>query len=75
MSNTEQITLIVTGMTCSSCVRHVEGALRGLDGIDKIEVQLKDGKVVVEHDPARATTDRMIEALSEAGYASSIRGS
>lgn len=74
MSNTKQTILNVEGMTCSSCVRHVEGALRELEGIGKIEVKVKDGKVLVEHDPASATTDRMIEALAEAGYESRVDG-
>lgn len=47
MANTKQTILDVDGMSCSSCVRHVEGALCELDGIGKVEVKLKDGKVVV----------------------------
>lgn len=68
MSNKNEITLHVEGMTCSSCVRHVEGALRQLNGVDKIEVRLKERKVRVEHDPARSTIDQMLQALGEAGY-------
>lgn len=69
MANTKQTILDVDGMSCSSCVRHVEGALCELDGIGKVEVKLKDGKVVVQHDPARATIDQMVAALSAAGRA------
>lgn len=57
-------------MTRSSCIRHVENALSELEGIEKVEVKLKDGKVRVEHDPSRSTIDEMIEALGEAGYES-----
>lgn len=71
MSNKKETILSVEGMTCSSCIRHVESALSELEGIEKVEVKLKDGKVRVEHDPSRSTIDEMIQALGEAGYESS----
>lgn len=70
MSNKKEVILSVEGMTCSSCVRHVTSALRELEGIDAIEVRLRDGKVKVEHDPSLATIDEMVQALGEAGYES-----
>ena len=70
MSNKKETILSVEGMTCSSCIRHVESALAELEGTERVEVKLKDGKVRVEHDPSRATLDEMIRALGEAGYES-----
>ena len=70
MTNKKETILSVEGMTCSSCIRHVESALRVLEGIENVEVKLKDGKVRVEHDPSRSTIDEMIRALGEAGYGS-----
>ena len=74
MTNKKETMLDVDGMTCSSCMRHVEAALRELDGIDQVEVKLKDGKVRVAHDPSRATIDEMIQALGDAGYESRLAG-
>jgi copper chaperone len=68
--NNEEIVLEVTGMTCPSCVRHVNAALGDLEGVDKVEVRLRDGKVVVQYDPERVDASAFIEALSEAGYES-----
>lgn len=68
MNDDKKTTLRVEGMTCPSCIRHVDAALREVDGVQKVQVQLRDGLVVVEHDGA-ATTE-MIEALREAGYES-----
>lgn len=68
--NTKEIVLEVTGMTCPSCVRHVNAALADLDGVGKVEVRLRDGKVVVQYDPDRVPVSALIEALSEAGYES-----
>jgi len=68
--STRETILNVDGMTCSSCVRHVEGALRNIAGISAIDVKLREGKVRVQHDPVRAPIERMIGALGQAGYES-----
>jgi copper chaperone CopZ len=67
-------TLEVGGMTCGSCVRHVEHALRGLDGITSVEVKLRERRAVVAHDPERATAEAMIAALEGAGYTATATG-
>jgi copper chaperone CopZ len=73
MSSTKETILAVDGMTCSSCVRHVEAALRQIDGVGTVEVKLRDGQVNVRHDPIKAPLARMIEALEDAGYESRAR--
>ncbi|HEX5751022.1 MAG TPA: heavy metal-associated domain-containing protein [Archangium sp.] len=70
MSNSQRITLAVSGMTCNSCVRHVTDALQGLEGVGAVEVRVKEGKVHVQHDPASAPLTAMVEALRDAGYES-----
>lgn len=72
MSNTKQkqTVLAVEGMTCSSCVSHVDQALKELRGVDEVEVRYREGKVVVEHDAGNAPVAALIEALREAGYES-----
>jgi len=73
--STKETILDVHGMSCASCVRHVEQALRKIDGVGAVEVKLHEGKVRVEHDPAKATIARMIEALDEEGYECRASGS
>ena len=73
MSNERDTVLEVQGMTCPSCVRHVSAALNELDGVEKVDVKLRDGLVVVQHDASAAPTARLIEALREAGYDSQPR--
>lgn len=62
------IELSVSGMTCASCVRHVDRALRDLAGVSAVTVRLREGKVSVRHDPTEAPVETLIEALREAGY-------
>jgi copper chaperone len=64
--------LNVLGMSCGSCVRHVTAALAAVPGVSKVDVQLRSGTAVIEHD-AEATTAQLIEALRETGYESSAR--
>ena len=72
MSTKRDTVLEVQGMTCSSCVRHVNEALADVDGVSRVDVRLPDGLVVVEHD-ARAAVERLVDVLREAGYESRPR--
>jgi copper chaperone CopZ len=74
-TTTHQTTLDVTGMSCSACVRHVTAALRGLDGVVAVDVQLEPGTARVAHDPARAPVAGLLAALAQAGYAGAVHGS
>ena len=44
----KRLTLPVEGMTCASCVFHVEDALNGVAGVSSASVNLATEKVVVE---------------------------
>ena len=61
-----EINLDVSGMTCGSCVKHVTGALKPLDGVEDVSVDLAAGKVTVTRTTDKA--DDLIAALIEDGY-------
>ncbi len=67
-STTQQATLQVTGMTCASCVSHVERALRELPGVSQAIVNLATGTAKVEFDPAQVSLEQMAQAVREVGY-------
>lgn len=69
-SQNRETTLEVSGMTCRSCVGHVHAALRELDGVCEVDVRLREGQVVVRHDENAVPSERLLEALAEAGYPS-----
>ncbi len=60
--------LKVTGMTCASCVRRVEGSLRGLEGVTEASVNLANEKAAVTYDPAQVSVSDMAAAVKDAGY-------
>ena len=37
--------IVVEGMHCAHCVKRVEDAIMGLNGVKKVEVDLQSGKV------------------------------
>ena len=64
MSTERDTILEVQGMTCPSCIRHVTAALNEVDGVEKVDVKLRDGLVVVQHDPNAAPIDRRAPTTS-----------
>jgi copper chaperone len=73
MSIQQDTVLEVRGMSCPSCVRHINSALGELLGVEKVDVKLRDGIVIVKH-AATLPIKQLIETLEEAGYASNQRG-
>ena len=70
MTTQRDTILTVQGMTCGSCIRHVTAALKELDGVEKVEVMLRDGIVVIQHDAIEAPVASLIDALRASGYKS-----
>lgn len=70
MKKNEEIILNVEGMSCPSCVRHIDDALREVKGVREVNVQLERGQVRVRHDSEAATVNALVEALRNAGYES-----
>ncbi len=60
----------VTGMTCSACSAHVEKAVRGVQGVSEVSVNLLTNSMVVESD-APLEQDVIVKAVEHAGYGAS----
>ncbi len=60
--------LKLSGLHCASCVARVERALREIDGVDSVAVNLATQKAVVTHDPARVNIDALIAAVTRIGF-------
>lgn len=69
----EETTLDVRGMTCASCIAHVEGALKDLEGVQEAVVNLGLGTTRVVYIPGVVTTTKMKRAIHEVGYEASER--
>ena len=63
------LTLPISGMTCASCVSHVEGALKELPGVSHVVVNLATNKANLSYDSQRVKLDDMRRAVEDVGYA------
>ena len=68
MSETKQLTLPVTGMTCANCVATVERNLKRLDGVGSAVVNLSSERATVEFDSAKLGLTEIIARVERAGY-------
>lgn len=64
-----ELTLPISGMTCASCVSHVEGALKELPGTSNVVVNLATNKATLSYNPQRVKLDDMRRAVEDVGYA------
>src|SRR6266542_1603738 len=70
MSSTlKSISLPVQGMSCASCVAHVERALNDLPGVSDVVVNLGMGKVSLTYDPTQVSIHALATAVAGVGYA------
>ncbi len=65
----EIVQLNIEGMTCASCVAHVEKAIRKHAGIDMASVNLATEKATVSYNPEEVDLTAIIQSVSDAGYA------
>ncbi|MEW5940001.1 MAG: heavy metal translocating P-type ATPase [Chloroflexota bacterium] len=68
MSETKQLTLPITGMTCANCVATVERNLKKLDGVQSAVVNLSSERATVDFDAAKLGMPDLIARVQRAGY-------
>lgn len=61
---------IVTGMTCAACQAHVEKAVSGVPGVDRVTVSLLTHSMTVE---GAASPESVISAVQNAGYDAELK--
>lgn len=59
--------LLIEGMMCQNCVKHVTRALEGIPGASDVNVSLEDKKATVNV-PDSVTDDDLKAAVTDAGY-------
>jgi Cu+-exporting ATPase len=68
MTNTKQLTLPITGMTCANCVATVERNLKKLDGVQSAVVNLSSERATVDFEPNKLQLADVIARVNHAGY-------
>lgn len=57
----------VEGMHCVMCKKHVEEALKSLDGVKKVKVDLESGNVKIKS-KEEVNEDNITKAIDELGF-------
>jgi len=68
MSETKQLTLPITGMTCANCVATVERGLKKETGVQAAVVNLSSERATVTFDPAAVGLPALLARVQRAGY-------
>lgn len=62
----------VMGMTCSACSAHVDKAVRHLDGVQDVNVNLLSNCMVVDYDESKVNDAMIQKAVEDAGYKAAL---
>ena len=68
----ETIRFPVAGMTCGSCVNRITRAVRKLDGVTKVRVDLRRETATVRREPAMVSNAALAAAVADAGYEADV---
>jgi len=75
VSEIETIRFPVAGMTCSSCVSRISRALRRLDGVTTVDVDLRREIATVRREPALVSNAALATAVQAADYEADLDAS
>ncbi len=64
----------ITGMTCAACSARVEKAVKHLEGIENVSVNLLTNSMEVQFDDTIITSNDIITSVTKAGYGASLKG-
>jgi len=64
----DKVTLPIQGMSCASCVKKVENALNGLEGVVRANVNFATERATVQYIPGAVSIEDFRRAVKKAGY-------
>jgi copper chaperone len=62
------VTIQVVGMHCAHCTTAVTEALKKLDGVEAVDVNLQAGTVFIQYDSSKVQESQLISTIEEQGY-------
>ncbi len=67
-ANLIELTLPVSGMTCTGCEEHINYEVNRLTGVSEAKASYKDGQAVVKYDPSKTSKEEIINTINDTGY-------
>ncbi len=68
MSDSKQLTLPITGMTCANCVVTIERNIKKVEGVKDANVNLSSERAIIEYDPNISHLEDFLERIQRSGY-------
>ncbi|XP_013412281.1 copper-transporting ATPase 1 isoform X2 [Lingula anatina] len=65
--------IVISGMTCQSCVKKIEGELGDVIGVGSVKVSLVEKEATVQHNPAHISADQICAKIQGLGFGASIK--
>uniref|UniRef100_A0A0N5AGX9 P-type Cu(+) transporter n=1 Tax=Syphacia muris TaxID=451379 RepID=A0A0N5AGX9_9BILA len=63
----------VKGMTCNSCVKHIQEQVKLLEGVKDIEVSLDSGEAFITFNSNILSNDAVVQAIEDLGYDAKLK--
>lgn len=58
----------IIGMSCSACSAHIDKAMRNVDGVQDVNVNLLNNSMVVDYDDQKVNPKLIMKTVEDAGY-------
>ncbi|QOY36867.1 heavy metal translocating P-type ATPase [Anaerobacillus isosaccharinicus] len=71
--NIETKEYIVNGMSCASCVNRVEKAVRKVNGVESVSVNLATNQAQVKYDPTEVADEQIVAAINKLGFEARLK--
>lgn len=68
----EHMTLQVPAISCGHCISTIQESLADIEGVSNVHASVETKFVDVDLDPAKVSTDTVVEILAEAGYPAKV---
>jgi len=63
-----KVNIRIGGMTCAGCALRIEEALKRLDGVEYVNVNLATSKASIDYDPEKIGVNEIEKVIAETGY-------
>jgi Cu+-exporting ATPase len=72
-SQIKEVELLITGMSCSSCVNKIEKTVKQLSGVQSAMVSLVTQRGKINYDPGKTHLNTIIDCVQKLGFGVSIK--
>jgi len=71
--NKKKINLLITDMSCASCVAHIESDLNKVKGVKEAKVNFAAGAAQVSYDQDQISPEKIVQLIKKTGYSAKIK--